>query len=307
MSGNTWGTTYHITYTATSDLSTDVLEQMHRIDSTLSMFNPASELSQINASGAPIGVSCTFTEVFELSQRVHTLSHGAFDPTVAPLVDLWGFGRKDIPTPAPDSASILSALERVGIDRCTISDDSILTKAHPQTEFDFSAVAKGYGVDCIAEALTRARVHNYMVEVGGEIALAGRNPRGELWRIQIDAPVVSDSVAHERLTVLEISDCCIATSGNYRRYLSTSSGLVGHTLSPSTGRPVATSTLSATVIAPTCALADALATACMALPAPAALEMIANVPDAAVMLVLAPESEQEPTFRILTSGNWPAP
>lgn len=305
MSGTTWGTTYHITYSSPDNLSTQVLEQMHRIDSTLSMFNPDSEVSRINVSTEPTRVSKSFLDVFEVSCRANRLSSGAFDPTVAPLVDLWGFGRNDRLKASPDSAEIASSLERVGINRCSVSSDSVLTKAHPLTEFDFSAVAKGYGVDCIAQVFTRARVHNYMVEVGGEIALSGKNPRGDLWRIQIDAPITSDTLAHQRLTVLALTDCCIATSGNYRRFRTTPEGTFGHTISPSTGTPVSSSTLSATVIAPSCAMADALATACMAMPHDKAIAMIDSLPGTSAMLVIASPDSQAGPFRLIASKSWP--
>lgn len=303
MSGETWGTTYHITYTSSKDLSARAIAEMRLVDSTLSMFNPASEVSRVNATESPVRVSEPFREVFAVSAEVSRLSSGAFDPTVAPLVDFWGFGRRKAAEAIPDTALLPGLLERVGISGCSLSPDGTLTKKHPLTEFDFSAVAKGYGVDRIASALAREGVKDYMVEVGGEIALSGLNPRGEPWHIQIDAPVVADTLTHRRLTVLELSDCCIATSGNYRRWLDTPGGRIGHTISPLTGRPVPSPTLSATVIAPTCAMADALATACMALPPDKAMEMIDRLPGVAAMLVTGSDVPGE-DFALLTSKNW---
>ncbi len=304
MSGATWGTTYHITYTSARSLTDSVLAQMTMIDSTLSMFRVDSEVSRINADSLPRPVSTRFRDVFNISRRVNALSGRAFDPTVAPLVDIWGFGRKGDSVPPPDPETVSRILERVGIGDCFISGSGELHKKHPLTEFDFSAVAKGYGVDCIAACFTRARVQNYMIEIGGEIALAGKNPRGEPWHIQIDAPVASGTNSHERLTVLTLTDCCIATSGNYRRWRDTGKGRIGHTISPVSGLPAKTSTLSATVIAPTCALADALATACMALPSDRALAMIENTGNTSAMLVTVSDSPESP-FVILHTSKWP--
>jgi len=305
MSGSTWGTTYHITYTSTRSLTDSVLAQMAMIDSTLSMFRADSEVSRINADSLPLPVSAGFRDVFNISKQVNALSNSAFDPTIAPLTDIWGFGRKGDSIPPPDSETISKILERVGISDCFITDSGKLHKKHPQTEFDFSAVAKGYGVDCIAACFSRALVQNYMIEIGGEIALAGKNPRGEPWHIQIDAPITSDTISHQRLTVLTLTDCCIATSGNYRRWRNTGKGRIGHTISPVSGLPAESSTLSATVIAPTCALADAFATACMALPPDQALAMIEKAENTSAMLVTASDSTSESPFTILHTSRWP--
>lgn len=305
ISGTTWGTTFHITYTSPTDLSATALEQMQLIDSTLSMFNPSSEVSRINAARTPIPVSDYFKAIFALSQKIHTLSHGTFDPTVAPLVDIWGFGRKAAASSTPDSTQIALILERVGLSDCEISPRGLLIKKHPFTEFDFSAIAKGLGVDCIAHAFDQAGATDYMIEVGGEIALSGKNPQGQDWRIQIDAPIASDTLTHRRLTILSLSNCCIATSGNYRRFLNTSSGTISHTISPITGLPVSSSTLSATVIAPSCAMADALATACMAMPLHEALEMIDSISEAEAMLVYSSDVTNMLQFSIATSKGWP--
>lgn len=275
MSGAAWGTTYHITYAADADLSDRVVEQLQLIDSELSPFNPSSTLSKIN-NGEDIAASEMLRQVFAISQRVCSISAGAFDPTLAPLINLWGFGYKHGSHQAPSQAEIDSAMQSVGILQCSISPAGQVVKKSPQTEFNFSAVAKGFGVDRIAQALLQAGCTDYMVEVGGEIALSGHNPHGENWKIQIDAPVFAgpDNAEHQPLGTIQLTDCAMATSGNYRNYHVTSEGMSAHTISAVTGRPVLSNTLSATIIAPSCALADALATASMAMPAPDALAMI---------------------------------
>lgn len=291
--GMAWGTTYHITYRNASDLADTIAAEIARIDSTLSPFCKGSLISRINAGDTAARADRGFAEVMAISQRVCRISGGAFDPTVAPLINLWGFGYAEGAADVPDSASIDSALLSVGILDCSIAPDGRVIKKSPATEFNFSAVAKGYGVDRVAEALRRCGCTDYMVEIGGEIALSGRNSRGKDWHIQVDAPESGPNgeIVHSRMALLALTDCCIATSGNYRNYRQTSAGAVGHTISPATGRPVATSTLSATVIAPQCALADALATAAMALPADEARAMLEAEGVRAILAVAGPDGE----------------
>lgn len=274
--GQAWGTTYHITYRSASDLSDTIAAAIESIDASLSPFRQGSLISRVNAGDSTARADSHFAAVLGLSQRVCRLSGGAFDPTVAPLVNLWGFGYEAGAADVPDDAAIDSALASVGILDCSIDAEGRVVKKSPATEFNFSAVAKGYGVDQVAAALRCCGCEDYMVEIGGEISLRGRNSRGEDWRIQVDAPVSGPNgeIVHESMTVLTLTDCCIATSGNYRNYRRTSAGTVGHTISPATGRPVATAILSATVIAPDCAMADALATAAMAMPPDQAQAML---------------------------------
>ncbi len=288
--GSAWGTTYHITYRADADLSDTIAAVIGRIDASLSPFRENSLISRINRGDSSARADSLFADVFSISSRVNSLTGGAFDPTLGPLISLWGFGPGTAASDGPSGAQVDSALALVGLPACEILPDGTVRKKHPGTQFNFSAVAKGYGVDCIARALARAGVEDYMVEVGGEIAVKGKNPRGQDWIIQIDAPRQSDEIEHERLTLLSLTNLAVATSGNYRNYRTTSSGTVGHTISPVTGRPVSTSTLSATVVAPDCALADALATACMALPADSALAIVESLPRTEALIVEASDT-----------------
>lgn len=283
MDGAVWGTTYHITYNSDCSLSDSVMKAMHVVDYELNVFNPASTVSRYNNAltdtiGAEMG------RVIRVSQAVNVVSHGAFDPTVSPLVDLWGFGRNKEDAAVPDSTAIAECLKGVGIDRCTVRGNVLTHSLARRPQFNFSAIAKGYGVDLVAEALARSGCRDFMVEIGGEVRVSGNNPRGEAWHVQIDAPDVSGT--HKRLEVVELSDKAMATSGNYRNFRILPDGTrVGHTLSPATGRPIATNLLSATVIAPDCMTADALATACMALPADSARAMIKRLPGVKAYLV----------------------
>lgn len=290
LSGNAWGTTYHITYQSPANLDKEILDVIQMVDASLSPFNPNSNISAINSSASQMADS-RFRDVFSISQRICSISGGAFDPTVAPLVNLWGFGYKDADS-IPDSTQIARALASVGILECNIDADGRVTKKNPDTEFNFSAIAKGYGVDQVASLLRDKGCENFMVEIGGELSLAGKNRHGEKWRIQVDAPDMDlrGVIEHNRLDVLSITDCGIATSGNYRNFRLTDDGYIGHTISPTTGMPVTTRTLSATIIAPTCAEADALATATMAMPDSAAARIINSLGFKAI-LVIANESD----------------
>lgn len=287
--GGCWGTTYHITYRGPQALTDSVQAVVDEVNSQLSPFAEGSVISRVNVSAEPVRAGVMFAEVFNLSQRVCSLSGGAFDPTVAPLVNLWGFGYRDGESDIPSDSAVTEALSWVGLPECSIDSAGMVVKKSARTEFDFSAIAKGYGVDRMAAMLRRNGVDDYMVEVGGEIALSGVNPRGEKWHIQIDAPV-DGNLQHQGLRIMELTDCGVATSGNYRNFRETATGRVWHTISPVTGRPVTGSLLSATVIAPDCALADALATASMAMTTDSAMAMLKGVPGVGAILVSATDS-----------------
>ena len=301
--GMAWGTTYHITYAAPASLHDSVRAVMRAVELSVSPFEPASRISAVNA-GRTDTLDAMLASLVEVSQRVCRESGGAFDPTVMPLVDLWGFG------PAargsePSQAMIDSARRAVGILECSVDAAGRFVRKHPDTRLDFSAIAKGMGVDAVAAMLRRNGVDRYMVEIGGEVAVGGMNPRGDLWRIQIDAPVDDPGgMRHERMRVLPLdSGMCVATSGNYRNYRTLADGTrAGHIISPLTGRPAMSAVLSATVVAPSCMLADALATASMVMEPDSALAMCSRVRVAQVILAVAAPPD---TFRIITQYDYP--
>ncbi len=300
--GNIWHTVYHITYQSDKELGDSILSVMRAVELSVSPFEPTSLVSSLNR-GDSVYADRLLESVMEGSRKVWQMSHGAFDPTVAPLVNLWGFGwTGDGAGVAPRRELIDSVLEAVGMGECYISSDGLVMRKHPATQFNFSAIAKGLGCDEVGAMLSRNGVDNYMVEIGGEIAVNGVNPRGEAWHVQIDLPVENDTaIVHDRMTVVEMSRGGIATSGNYRNYRDTDRGRVGHTISPVTGEPVVTETLSATVIAGDCMTADALATACMAMPADSALTMIESAGNVYAILVVA---ASDSTMVIRRGGDW---
>lgn len=260
--GVVWNTTYNVIYSSNVDLGDTVRAAMRKVELSLSPFNKESVISRINRNETA-EVDSFITIVFNASKEINRQSEGAFDPTLAPLINLYGFGYKS-GNAAPTKAQTDSVLELVGIDSCEINN-GIMSKKHPETEFNFSAITKGFGVDEVARALKRNGVENYLVEIGGEVRVAGKNPDGKLWRVQIDAPNENNSdIRHDQLTVEELTDISVATSGNYRNFKNTDKGKIGHTISPKTGQPVAGKYLSVTVYAPECMTADGWATAIMA-------------------------------------------
>ena len=296
--GGVWNTTYRITYMADRDLRDTILNAMKSVELSLSPFAEGSLISAVNRGDTSARADRHLRHVFEASLEINRLSHGAFDPTVAPLINLWGFGDRS-GSGDPSAESIDSLLSTVGIGECSLDNQGRIIRKSDLTEFNFSAITKGYGCDMVGEALRRNGVENYLVEIGGEIAASGKSPRGKAWRIMIDAPVENDStIVHSSMAVIGITDCGVATSGNYRNYRQTAAGKVWHTISPVTGRPAPTDLLSATVIAPSCMMADALATSCMAMSAREALSMISSIPEVQALLVTADTTLVTPGFPI---------
>ena len=282
--GAVWATAYHITYKGPADLHDSIRAVMASVEGSLSPFDPQSVISRINR-GESDEVDSLVAKVWRQAAVVNRVSGGMFDPTVAPAVNLWRFGYKDSGR-EPSESEIDSVKSFVGFAGCDLQNGKIVRKS-PSTEFDFSAITKGFGCDEVGRMLERNGCTDYMVEIGGEVSLRGKNDRGEPWHIMIEAPIESDSaVVSERMEVVELTDCGIATSGNYRNYRDTPDGRVGHTINPITCRPVKSLTLSATVIAPDAMTADALATACMAMPVDEALTMIDSLDSVAALIVV---------------------
>lgn len=292
--GSVWHTVYHITYAGDRDLDDSILAVMRGVERSLSPFDSTSLVSAVNRGDTTVRADRLLRLVTEGSRSVWSASGGAFDPTVAPLVNLWGFGwTGDGGGKEPTQEQIDSVLLTVGMGECGIDSAGRVVRKHPATQFNYSAITKGLGCDEVGAMLARNGVTDYMVEIGGEIAVRGVNERGEPWHVMIDVPRECDSgVTHERLTVVELSEGGIATSGNYRNYRDTPGGRVGHTISPVTGRPVRSVTLSATVIAADCMTADALATACMAMDPDSAAAMIRRAGDGtrAIIVTAGPDS-----------------
>ena len=272
-----FGTVMNITYTHTEDLHDTIMTCLKNVDGSLSMFNPNSTISRINRGETD--TLCTYlTEILPMAHSVSEATDGAFDITVAPLVNAWGFGFKSGQLPTDAQVDSLRAL--VGYKSITFAN-GIISKENPGTVIDLSAIAKGFGTDQVANLLMEHGVKNFMVEIGGEIVTRGNNPKGKAWHIGINRPVEdSTGTNNEIQEVIAVHDRAMATSGNYRNFYITEDGRkVSHTIDPSTGRPVQHSLLSCTVLAPTCAMADAFATSFMVMGIEKAKEVVKAHPE----------------------------
>jgi len=262
------GTTYHVKVVAPESLDKAALNArikavLDRIESRMSTYRNDSELSLFNQSpvGGTFAVSAETASVVALGLEVSQQSGGAFDMTVGPLVNLWGFGPDQSITKTPEPDVIAERLQKVGYQAISVrSNPSALQKLAPRY-LDLSAIAKGYAVDQLAELLM-PEFSGFMVEVGGELRLHGRKPGAEAWRIAVESP---DATTREIQRVIEVGDNAIATSGDYRNYFEQDGVRYSHTIDPATGRPINHRLASVTVVDPSCARADALATALMVL------------------------------------------
>lgn len=261
INGLIFGTVYNITYQYNGDLKAEIDEELRRFDGSLSPFNDTATITRINRN-EEIVPDTFFTNVFKRSMEISRETDGAFDITVAPLANAWGFGFKK--GAFPDSAMIDSLLDITGYAKVALSDEGKVVKQDERMMLSCSAVAKGYAVDVIAQFLTRKGIHNFMVDIGGEIVTRGANPKKGPWRIGINKPVDDSlSINQDLQTVLNATDVGIATSGNYRNFYYKDGKKYAHTIDPRTGYPVQHNILSATVVAKDCMSADAYATAFM--------------------------------------------
>ena len=271
-----FGTIYNITYQSDKDLQQEIETELMKVDGEFSMFNPQSTVARINSGDSTVERSEMFNEIYQLAQTVSRETDGAFDITVAPLVNAWGFGFKHEQLPTPEQVDSLLQL---------------------RNQMDFSAIAKGYGCDVVARLLESHGIHNYMVEIGGEVVVSGKNAKGDDWHIGITKPTDDSlSVEGEMQTVLSITDHAMATSGNYRNFYYQGGRKYAHTIDPRTGYPVQHSLLSATVLADNCATADAYATSFMVLGVEGAKAVLARHPELMAYLIYADEKGQLATW-----------
>ena len=258
--GMVFGTIYKITYQSHEDLHQDIKSALMEVDNALSPYNPNSIITRINHN-EDTTLNTLFTDVFHMAQKVSAETEGAFDITVAPLVNAWGFGFKN--SINIDSLTIDSLRQFIGYEKVKIENEKVI-KEDERLMLDCSSIAKGYGVDRVAQTLDKKGVENYMVDIGGEVFVKGKNPKMKHWRIGINKPVEDSlSVNQELQTILEITDAAMATSGNYRKFYYKNGKRYAHTIDPRIGYPIQHSILSATVIAKDCTTADAYATAFM--------------------------------------------
>lgn len=262
--GKIFGTYYNIRYEAEHSMEDSILLRMQQFDASLSTFNPHSTISVLNQGRDTVWDSW-FTQMYETAQEIKQLSHGAFDITVAPLVNAWGFGFKNKEQVTPELIDSLRQIKNI---------------------LDASAIAKGQACDVVAKLLHENGADNYLVDIGGEVVLHGVNDQQKPWRVGITKPVDDTTgIQNEIQEVICSTDLCMATSGNYRQFYYEGGIRRSHTIDPRTGYPVEHNLLSATVVSTSCMRADALATACMVLGKDSALQMIESQPDTECYLI----------------------
>ncbi len=282
--GVVWTTEYHITYEAAHDLGDSIQLIFNNIDMSVSPYNRASLITSLNENTSR-RVDPYIKRLLQASLDVWLESGGAFDPTVMPLVNAWGFGYKS--GKMPTRHQLDSILTFVGLDKLSLFGDT-LVKNDPRLMLDFSSIAKGMACDEIGRMLTRNGVRNWLVEIGGEVVARGVNQRGTTWQVSVDMPESeTDKVSHESAMTLALDSAAVATSGNYRKWREQGGKRVSHIIDPHTGDSRVGTLLSVTVVASDCMTADAWATACMVMGADEVKRVMGRRSDLGVMTIEA--------------------
>ncbi|WP_170326466.1 FAD:protein FMN transferase [Ruegeria arenilitoris] len=278
LSGETMGTTFNITAIG-EDLDEDTLaaavqETLAEVNAKMSNWDPNSEVSTFSAATStdPTPVSAEFAQVMTAANEVHDKTGGIFDVTLGPLIELWGFGPRTPEDPVPSDAEIEAALSGVGQNRLLTLDTEAgtLAKSEPGVGINLSAIAKGYGIDAVAETLREAGIEDYLVEIGGDLVTKGQNDKGETWRIGIEKPQAG---AQTPQLIVSVGDLGMASSGDYKNFFEQDGVRYSHIIDPTTGRPITHRTTSVTVLAENAMMADAWATAMLALGQEKGLEL----------------------------------
>ena len=281
-SGLIFGTTYNVTYQNADDLQAEIEAELKKVDDQFSMFNSQSIVARLNRGEKP-ELTSDFIDVFNLARQVSEDTNGAFDITVAPLVNAWGFGFKHEQMPTKEQVDSLRQF--IGMQYVNLKGNTI-SMQKPGMMLDFSAIAKGYGVDVIARLMERHDIKNFMVEIGGEVVTCGLNPDRQPWRVGVTKPSDDSlSTSHELQTILNVTDKAMATSGNYRNFYYKGGKKYAHTIDPKTGYPVQHNILSATVFAKSCMVADAFATSFMVMGLDGAKEILKKHPELMAYLI----------------------
>lgn len=280
--GMVFGTIYHITYQSDTNYQKEIEAELQKVDNSLSPFNKTSIISCVNRN-EKVKVDEMFSEVFQLAEKISGDTDGAFDITVAPMVNAWGFGFKTGNPPTRQTIDSLRAI--VGFHTVSLQDGYVIKK-NPKTMLDCSAIAKGYGTDVVARFLKKKGVQNFMVEIGGEIVVNGNSEKLQPWRIGINKPTDDSLNTSQAIQdVVSVSNIAMATSGNYRNFYYKNGKKYAHTIDPKTGYPVQHNILSATVFADDCATADAYATSFMVLGLDGAKKILEKHPELCAYLI----------------------
>ncbi len=291
--GGTMGTSYSVTLKgyvqrkAIDGLQQQIESELAEINRQMSTWDPDSEISAFNRSdgSGPFPVSPVFAAVVARALELGESTGGAFDPTLQPLLNLWGFGSEGGEREVPSDADIAAAMEKTGPDKVWFDSPSNLWKAGPEVQLALGAIAKGYGTDAIGELLDGAGYENWFAEIGGEVVVRGLNPAGNPWRIGIQYPS-SNPMVDKLQGIVNLTGGAVATSGDYRNYIEKNGTLYSHILDPRSGRAVLSVTASVTVVAPDCMDADGIATALFVMGAEEGLIWVEEHPEVKAMFLL---------------------
>ncbi|PIB36767.1 hypothetical protein BFP72_15845 [Reichenbachiella sp. 5M10] len=294
LKGTTMGVVpYSIKYIdlAGRDYQLEIDSLLVDFNESLSTYIPSSEISTFNETNHANYETAYLYPMLRISQEIYQKSHGAFDPTIGPLVNVWGFGPQQ--KLSLDSSLVDSLIQIVGFDKVKFDQQRASKPAN--TYLDFSATAKGYGVDIVADFLYAQGIRNYMVEIGGEVVCRGKNEKGTYWKIGIEKPEMNRQAGTLFATTF-VKNTALATSGNYRNYYKENGQIISHTISPYTGFPIRHNLLSASIYAPNCALADGYATACMVLGVDRSIQMIEDNKELEGFLIFSAEDGSLATY-----------
>jgi thiamine biosynthesis lipoprotein len=310
--GRTMGSPYTVQIVGTNllpqeieALKAEVEARLREVNRQMSHYQPDSELSQFNRAPAntPFKVSPEFARVVRFSLEMYRRSQGAFDPTLAPVINLWGFGEMTDQRTVPSEAELKTAIARTGCQHLSVTDQDELIKDIPQLTINLSAVAKGFGVDEMLRVLREQGLTNTYVSIAGEVRVCGHNPRGTKWQVGITAPVAHWNEDDPMVAVVSLSNQAISTSGDYQKFFTDSQGRrLSHIIDPKTGWPVQHDVGGVSIVAPDSMTADALGTTLFVLGPEAGLKFIESWTNAAAMFIVR---EAEGRYRQIPSSRFP--
>jgi thiamine biosynthesis lipoprotein len=293
LSGSTMGTTYQIKVVTGAREHLEELQQeietcLQGINASMSTYLPESEISRFNhlaEVGQSIKISANFYEVLETAGRLFRITEGAWDGTVGPLVNLWGFGAPSRKPQVPEPQAIQRARTAVGFGRIQFRGERCIAKGKPKLYLDLASIAKGYGVDAVARIIARAGWRDYLVEIGGEVYAAGKRPDGTPWRVGINLPL-PEAAPTDLHQVVALENMALATSGDYRNFFEINGVRYSHIIDPRSGYPLKNGVVSATVLAGDCTWADGLATALMVMGPDSGLPLVHALPGVECLIIV---------------------
>lgn len=300
IQGQTMGTTYTIKATfphrvLKSTIDNKIAHQLELFSLNLSTYDKNSTISKFNKSESGLEINEQFNDVFLKSKLIYKQTFGTWDPTITPLLSLWGFLSPNRSSTIPTRVKILLAKNEMGFNLIRY-DNGFLRKLSPHLTLDFSSIAKGYGVDIIGEWLNDNSASDFLIEIGGEMLAKGNSPSGQPWKVGINIPDSASSIT-DLFTVVSLKNKALATSGDYRQYFEVEGKRYSHILDPRSGFPISHNLVSVSVIAPDCMSADAYATALMVIGFKAGIELVESISDIDALFITKTKKGQLKSFR----------